>query len=97
MPIITPVEKIAYDDVVVHGLRKEDLESKDFIFNLPYDGNLGQILTRAEIEAALVDNGLPNPVNTVSFRIFDSSGNVFAVTYFDGLDVYVYVAMKLAS
>ncbi len=97
MPVLTTTEKIAYDDIVVEAIRRESLESKDYILNLPYDGNLGSRLSRVEIEAVIMDNTLPLPTNTVSFRIIDSSGNVFIVTYLDMVDSYIFEKMTIAS
>ncbi len=97
MPVLTTAEKASYDAIALNGVTVNELQNEDFTFNLAYDGNLGPTLSRAEIETVIADNGLPQPTNTVSFKIFDSSGNAFLVSYLQSVYAYVYVKLSLAT
>ena len=81
----------------VTALTADNLRERDFQLNILYDGNLGNTLTRLEIEFALEDAGLPLPTDSVSFRLLDSSGHIFAVSYIHEVDAYVYERLSIAT
>ncbi len=97
MPVLLQSEKQAYDAISLYGLTADDIVEEDYTLNIPASGNLGNNLTRADIELCLTDVGLPLPSNNVSFRVYDASANIFLVTYIQSVDTYVYIKLKAAE
>ena len=97
MPKLLTSEKLAYDAIALEGITEHDVREKDYTLNIPSSDNLGNNLTRVDIELCLTDAGLPLPANTVSFRVYDASANIFLVTYIQSVDTYVYVKLKAAG
>ena len=72
------------------------LEKNDFTLDLKVPYNLGNQLTRAEIERVLTENNLPLPDRDVSFIIEDGRPRYFKVTYLVDTDEYIYKKQNIA-
>ncbi len=70
----------------------------DYDLMMDIEVPINGVLTRAKIDAALVDNGYEVPLqNKVSFHFLDWSGTdrVWLVTWFPALDKYGITSMTL--
>ncbi len=76
---------------------RDILQVEDFTVHITVATNLGNTLSTAEIDQALVDSGNQNPkMNDVSFFLTGSNAT-FTVTWLQGLSKYVYIKTKIAS
>ncbi len=72
----------------------ELLAQRDYKIEILTVQNVGNVLSRNEIEAIL-ENGLGLPQNNVQFYLASSDLNIFSVTYFSGPDVWAYEKLSL--
>ena len=77
---------------------KNIIEANNFEKYLDTVTNIGPALSRAEIEAVLVENGytLPLPAS-VRFYIHDSLGKIFLVSYGVVIDKFSYSQLTVSS
>jgi len=76
---------------------KDILEVHDFTVNIQTAVSLPNNLSEAEIDLVLSETGNQNPkINDVSFFL-SSPGKVFAVSWLQDNNQYVYLKMKIAS
>ena len=77
---------------------KDIIEANNYEKYLDTVANLGPTLSRAEIEAVLVENGyaLPLPAS-VRFYIHDSLGKIFLVSYGSVIDKFSYTLLAESS
>ena len=76
---------------------QETLEENDFTLHIPVSNDLGNKLTRSEIEAALASVGkVNNRDRDFTFHISDNEGGSFVVSYMEDGDFYSYTKRKRA-
>ena len=76
---------------------KDILEVHDFTVNIQTAVSLPNNLSEAEIDLVLSETGNQNPkINDISFFL-SSPGKVFAVSWLQDNNQYVYSKMKIAS
>jgi len=56
---------------------------------------VGNALSRAEIEEAIAENGLTLPQNNIQFYLAANDLKIFSVSYFSIPDVYAYEKLTL--
>jgi len=56
---------------------------------------VGNALSRAEIEEAIAENGLTLPQNNIQFYLASNDLKIFSVSYFSVPDVYAYEKLTL--
>ena len=75
---------------------KDVLEVRDFRKLVTTTSDLGFTLSRAEIEAVLVSNGVSLPLpHSVSYVLKDAT-NYFLIIYGKDLDVFAYERLSIA-
>ena len=76
---------------------RDILQAEDFSVHIRVGNDLGNTLTAAEIDQALVDTGNQNPkINDVTFFLSDPT-RTFIVSWLQGIAEYSYVKMKIAT
>ena len=76
---------------------RDILDKWDFTVELGSTVNLGNKLTRQEVEDTIIANGYPLPEHSIRFHIYDDEGKVFSVRYSKARDSYAYEKLSVAG
>ena len=73
----------------------ELLAQRDYKIEIITVQQVGNQLSRAEIEEAILENNLPLPQNNVQFYLASDDLKIFMVTYFSVPNVWAYEKLTL--